>query len=100
MTDPIAEKINEFTERLDKEDTAIVFNELSIYLQGLADNELNPMMKQQIQGYMISLKIAGGVSDVDKKLGNKIENIKSQHNSLLERFNKLEQKFNDEIARK
>ena len=97
---PYEEKINEFTKRLDNEDPTTVMSEMIIYLQGMGDNETNPIRREQISGLAISVIILRGLIAVTKEVVKQRDETKSQLNSQLEKIIKLEKRFDDMDALK
>ena len=100
MTTACEEKINEFTKRLDNEDPLTVMGELIIYLQGMGDNETNPVRGEQIAAFTISAIILRGLVAVTKEVVKQRDETKSQLNSQLEKIIKLEKRFDDMDALK
>ena len=100
MTDPVEERINEFSKRMDKEDGNVVMNELITYLQGIVDTDKNPTTQVQTASIILSLRLAKGIKNLSDSLKKELDEMKSQHNNLLARFNELEKKFIAEIDRK
>lgn len=95
MTDPIEEKIKKFTERLVSEDASVVIPEAITYLEGIKDNEKDPMQRELISGYIISLNLGKSVFNLATNIKNKNDKLESQLNSSLERIIKLEKRFDD-----
>ena len=93
MSTPFEKRIIEFTERLEHEDAILVMNEIISYLQGVADNENNPMRQEQINGLMISVTLLKGMSAIADAVVKQKDEMKSQLNSHLERIIKLEKRF-------
>ena len=100
MVHPVEEKIKEFSDRLEKEDITVVIPELITYLEGIRDTDPDPLRRELYSGFMITLHLAKVMMELRKNIIIENDKMKSQHNNLLGRFNELEKKFNDEIARK
>jgi len=93
MSTPFEKRIIEFTERLEHEDPILVMNEVITYLQGVADNENNPMKQEQINGLMISITLLKVIITIADVIVKQKDEMKSQLNSHLERIIKLEKRF-------
>jgi hypothetical protein len=93
MSTPFEKRIIDFTKRLEDENAFKVIDELITYLQGMSDNENNPIRQEQINGLMISVILLKGLSAVATEVGKQKDEMKSQLNSHLERIIKLEKRF-------
>jgi len=100
MTDPVEERIHEFCVRMDKEDANVVMNEVITYLQGVMDTDKNPLTQADTASIILSMRLAKAIKNRTDSLKKELDEMKSQHNSLLERFIKLEKIFNAEMSRK
>ena len=100
MATPYEEKINEFTKRLDNEDPITIMGELIIYLQGMGDNETNPIRREQISGLEISVILLKGLTTIANTVGKQNDETKSQLNSQLEKIIKLEKRLDDMVKGK
>ena len=100
MATPYEEKINEFTKRLDNEDPITIMGELIIYLQGMGDNETNPIRREQISGLEISVILLKGLTTIANAVRKQNDETKSQLNSQLEKIIKLEKRLDDMVKGK
>ena len=100
MTTPYEERINDFTKRLETEDAALVMSELITYLQGMTDNETNPLRQELIGGLIISVIILKGLTTVANEVVKQNDEMKSQLNSQLEKIIRLEKRLDDMVKGK
>jgi len=100
MTTPYEKKILAFGKRLENEDVNTVLSEMIIYMQGILDNEKDPLRQELMAGVMMSIIILKGLITVAKAVGKQNDETKSQLNSQLEKIIRLEKRLDDMVKGK
>lgn len=95
MSTPFEKKILEFTKRMETEDNSKVSNEVITYLQGVLDNERDPIRREQIAGLVISVTLMKGLVVVANEVGKQKDKMDSEINNHLARIIKLEKRFDE-----
>ena len=95
MSTPFEQKIIEYTKRLETEDNTKVTNEIITYLQGMLDNENDPIRREQIAGLVISVTLMKGLTAVATEVGKNKDKMDSELNNHLSRIIKLEKRFDE-----
>ena len=64
-------KLKELADRLGSDDASVVIPEAVNYLEGIKDNEKDPIQRELISGLIISLNLCKGLVNLATNINNK-----------------------------
>lgn len=94
----VMQKVEQYFENMDKnpEEIETEMDKLITYLEGLTDNESNPIMATDLSQLTISITIAKLIVTLVKKLKIRFGEVNSKLNNFEDRLQKLEKKSLDD----
>jgi len=94
----VIQKVEQYFDNMDKnpEEMDTEMDKLIIYLEGLIDNESNPLVATDLSQVTISIMLAKLIVTLVKKLKIRFGEVNSKLNNFEDRLQKLERKSLDD----